>query len=146
MKIAIVDGYVDEPTCLGVPPFVSPTIRYLAGAIFSAGYTKINYYTIDQLRRQLLPDFDVIIVVAGTTVPGKYLGGTPATPSELRRLLEAVEATKILTGPAAIHGFSGGKSAPDDLFDVIVDGDAACGISEFLTTGSEGGYQPEIGL
>jgi radical SAM superfamily enzyme with C-terminal helix-hairpin-helix motif len=29
----ILDGYVDEPACLGVPPYISPYIRTVAGAL-----------------------------------------------------------------------------------------------------------------
>ena len=35
LKIALLDGYVDEPTCLGVPPYISPYPRYIAGSISS---------------------------------------------------------------------------------------------------------------
>ncbi|MDP3563793.1 MAG: radical SAM protein, partial [Methanoregula sp.] len=45
----ILDGYVDEPACLGVPPYVSPYIRTVAGALIAHGYT-VQYLTIDQLR------------------------------------------------------------------------------------------------
>ena len=58
-KVLIVDGYVDEPTCLGVPPYISPYPRYIYGAIKAAdAATSIHYLTIDQIRNdQLTPDF-----------------------------------------------------------------------------------------
>ena len=34
----ILDGYVDEPTCLGVPPYISPYVRYLAGVLHAHGF------------------------------------------------------------------------------------------------------------
>ena len=44
----ILDGYVDEPACLGVPPYISPYIRTVAGALIGHGFT-VRYLTIDQL-------------------------------------------------------------------------------------------------
>ena len=34
----ILDGYVDEPACLGVPPYISPYIRTVAGALLAHGF------------------------------------------------------------------------------------------------------------
>ncbi|RLF39480.1 MAG: radical SAM protein, partial [Thermoplasmata archaeon] len=86
-EVTILDGYVDEPTCLGVPPYISPYPRYIAGAIKSAKRdVKINYITIDQVRegeREVLEKADLVVVVAGMIVPGKYLSGFPASPREL---------------------------------------------------------------
>ena len=45
----ILDGYVDEPACLGVPPYISPYIRTVAGVLVEHGYS-VRYLTIDQLR------------------------------------------------------------------------------------------------
>ena len=33
----ILDGYVDEPACLGVPPYIAPQVRALAGVLLSRG-------------------------------------------------------------------------------------------------------------
>jgi len=49
MCCVIIDGYVDEPAVLGVPPYVSTYVRYVAGAFFLKGYD-VRYYTIDQVR------------------------------------------------------------------------------------------------
>ena len=52
LKVTILDGYVDEPTCLGVPPYISPYPRYIAGAIWSFDKkTRITYLTIDQILK-----------------------------------------------------------------------------------------------
>ncbi|MFA7303754.1 MAG: radical SAM protein, partial [Methanoregula sp.] len=77
----IIDGYVDEPACLGVPPYISPYIRTVAGALISYGFS-VRYLTIDQLRTgpakvNELSRADLLVMIAGVTVPGKYLGGTP---------------------------------------------------------------------
>src|SRR5436853_282145 len=49
MKVVILDGYVDEPSNFGVPPYISPYPRYAAGAIRDAGHTW-EYVTIDRAR------------------------------------------------------------------------------------------------
>ena len=46
----IIDGYVDEPACLGVPPYISPYIRTVAG-VFAERKLSADYVTIDQLRK-----------------------------------------------------------------------------------------------
>ena len=76
----ILDGYVDEPACLGVPPYLSPYIRTVAGALIGHGYT-VSYLTINQLRSDpqqvnRMNRADLFVMIAGVTVPGKYLGGT----------------------------------------------------------------------
>ena len=48
----LIDGYVDEPACLGVPPYVAPEVRGLAGVLFERGYA-VRYLTIDRLRLDL---------------------------------------------------------------------------------------------
>ncbi len=37
VKVAILDGYLDEPSCLGVPPYLSPHVRYTYGGYIDAG-------------------------------------------------------------------------------------------------------------
>ena len=146
LKITILDGYVDEPTCLGVPPYISPYPRYIAGAIWSFDkFAHINYFTIDQLRYdkqllQVLLKSDFVVVIAGMSVPGRYLSGYPASPNELKTLMSQIsKPKKILTGPAARYGFgmSGGRKAKEtnyvkDAFDLIIKGDGEIVISEVL--------------
>ena len=51
LKATLLDGYIDEPTCLGVPPYISPYPRYIAGAIRDFDKSaQISYFTIDQIR------------------------------------------------------------------------------------------------
>ncbi len=116
MRVLIIDGYVDEPACLGVPPYMSPYPRYIAGALVERGirHDDIVYRTIDQLRtsREQL-NFDLVIVVAGMTVPGKYLRATPISQKELRELSH-LEGIKILGGPIRLgFGEEGGSSAAE---------------------------------
>ncbi len=146
LNVSILDGYVDEPTCLGVPPYISPYPRYIAGAVWRYDKTaKIFYVTIDQIRNdnillKTLSESDLLIVIAGMSVPGRYLSGFPVSPNELVSFLSDVhEPVKVLTGPAARYGFgiSGGKKIQDtrvveDVFDLIADGDGEIVISELL--------------
>ncbi|MBI4362203.1 MAG: radical SAM protein [Euryarchaeota archaeon] len=131
---AILDCYVDEPSCLGVPPYLATYPRYVAGALGEAGTREVLYRTVDQVRRDpaLLEVFsrrDLLVVIGGVAVPGKYLGGTPAGPREIAGLVSRVEGpVKVFGGPLARfgHGMTGGRRAlslPDGLFDLVVAGD-----------------------
>ena len=116
MRALIIDGYVDEPACLGVPPYMAPYPRYIAGALVEKGIPEedISYRTIDRLRvaKEKL-NYDITIVVAGTTVPGKYLRATPISRNELKELSH-LEGTKILGGPVRLgFGEEGGTSAKE---------------------------------
>ncbi|MCP1662199.1 MAG: radical SAM protein [Methanocalculus sp. MSAO_Arc1] len=113
----IIDGYVDEPACLGVPPYLSPYIRTVAGVLIEAGY-RVQYRTIDQVRSAPqdlanLRKIPLTVVIAGQTVPGKYLSGTPATLTELRQLGTLFSGTTALLGGPIAYGISpgGGKAA-----------------------------------
>ncbi|MCB1173499.1 MAG: radical SAM protein [Leptospiraceae bacterium] len=88
----ILDFYVDEPACFGVPPYLSPYCRYVAGALVRGGVSAhaIDYLTVDQWRlqaRQLPKEYELIVVIAGASVPGKYLGGKIGTVAEILELL-----------------------------------------------------------
>ncbi|WP_457567233.1 helix-hairpin-helix domain-containing protein [Desulfurobacterium sp.] len=111
MKIAILDGYVDEPTCLGVPPYLSTYPRYIAGAMVCSGipeesitYTTIDAFRKDEQEREKITNADVVFVVAGLTVPGRYLGGTPITAREIEEAGNLPSFT-IIGGPLQF-GFS----------------------------------------
>ena len=48
LKVTILDGYIDEPACLGVPPYISPYPRYIAGAIWGFDDSaRVFHITID---------------------------------------------------------------------------------------------------
>ena len=92
LSVTVVDGYVDEPAHFGVPPYISTYPRYVAGALVDAGVPEgqITYHTIDALRNERrrwrdIEETDLMIYVGGMTVPGKYVGGTPAEPDEVMR-------------------------------------------------------------
>jgi radical SAM superfamily enzyme with C-terminal helix-hairpin-helix motif len=146
LHVSILDGYVDEPTCLGVPPYISPYPRYIAGAVWDYDpHAAVSYVTIDQLRNDrsyldVLARSDLLVVVAGMTVPGRYLSGFPVSPYELVSLLGGLsKPVTLLCGPAARYGFglSGGRRVHDtrvveDVFDLIVTGDGEILVTEVL--------------
>jgi|Deesub1362A_J573_1020465.scaffolds.fasta_scaffold00209_49 radical SAM superfamily enzyme with C-terminal helix-hairpin-helix motif len=101
VKVAIIDGYVDEPSCLGVPPYISPYIRYAAGVVRETLGTLPGYYTIEDVRKnqKVLEKYDLLLVIAGTLVPGKYLAGRPASKRELLEFFRLPSGKKFLIGP-----------------------------------------------
>jgi radical SAM superfamily enzyme with C-terminal helix-hairpin-helix motif len=101
-RVLIVDGFIDEPACLGVPPFLSPQLRAAAGAAQDAG-AEVMYLTIDDLRRDPVPPAaDISVVMAGSAVPGKYIRASPASGTEIRRLADSLPGVRILGGPAVL--------------------------------------------
>lgn len=111
IKTFLLDGYLDEPSALGVPPYISPHIRYVYGALLASGIPEdyINYKTIDDFRNnwdeniEEIESYDLFIIIAGTTVPGHYLGGRPISLAEIKKLGNKVYyPTKVLGGPITL--------------------------------------------
>ena len=137
----ILDGYVDEPACLGVPPYVSPYIRTVAGALIANGY-RVQYLTIDQLRLNPmrtadLNRADLLVMISGVTVPGKYLGGSPATLTEIQQIGHMVRGPKKLIGGPIGFGYAaeGGQKAIRQLisgFDALLTGEPAIALDNYL--------------
>ena len=100
MKVAILDGYVDEPSNFGVPPYISPYPRYLAGAVRDSGH-EWEYATIDQVRAGRPLRGDILAVISGPIVPGKYLRGLPISEREIVRHASLFEGETVLGGPLA---------------------------------------------
>jgi len=99
VDILIIDGYVDEPGLLGVPPYLSPEPRMLAGVARELDLSW-EYITADEYRENGLPLGDIILVHGGVTVPGKYLGGTPLTVEEAEKIAQE-PGEAFLGGPLA---------------------------------------------
>jgi len=137
----ILDGYVDEPACLGVPPYVSPYIRTVAGALIAHGY-RVQYLTIDQLRKDpnyinKLDRVNLVVMIAGVTVPGKYLGGTPATLNEIQQVGHMLRGPKKLIGGPIGFGYAaeGGQKAIRQVisgFDALLSGEPAIALDNYL--------------
>jgi radical SAM superfamily enzyme with C-terminal helix-hairpin-helix motif len=139
MHYTILDCYTDEASGLGVPPYLGTYPRYIYGQLKEEGHD-VTYLTIDDLRlwkkydydvweptvkqktnilvynlsnnkaSEVLPKTDILIIILGVHVPGKYLTALPGTLSEVVPLLKDIKCRKILTGPA-IFGtqLEGGK-------------------------------------
>jgi len=137
----ILDGYVDEPACLGVPPYISPYIRTVAGALLEHRFT-VRYLTIDQLRKDPfqtaeLNKASLLIMIAGVTVPGKYLGGTPATLTEIQQIGQMLRGPKKLIGGPIGFGYAteGGQPAIRQVisgFDALLAGEPAIALDNYL--------------
>lgn len=162
LKVTIIDGYLDEPSSLGVPPYISPHLRYLWGALIKAGIQEDNlsYITIDQLREQKeielkkMESLDIVILIAGTTVPGHYLGGQPASAAEIKEIGEKLYyPTKVLAGPITLipkmrkkfdsdYDILAAEIAAVDLFERLVENKIPAAeisryINEFAIIGAE---------
>ncbi len=139
MNYTILDCYTDEASGLGVPPYLGTYPRYIYGQLKTEGHD-VAYLTIDDLRLwkrynnvkkepsekektniqtynltknkafEALPKTDVLVIVLGVHVPGKYLTALPGTLREVVPLLQDLPCKKILTGPAVFGTqLEGGK-------------------------------------
>jgi radical SAM superfamily enzyme with C-terminal helix-hairpin-helix motif len=103
MGYCILDCYVDEPACFGVPPFISPYPRYICGALIGAGVPEsaIEYLTVDALRRRdyrLDKAYAMVFLIGGAVVPGKYLGSKIGSAAEIRRITESNDKQNFAVG------------------------------------------------
>jgi len=150
LDVTIVDGYVDEPAHFGVPPYISTYPRYTAGALVDAGVPEasITYHTIDALRDERdrwrdVERADLMIYVGGMTVPGSYVGGTPAEPDEVRELAWTAEGTTLMGGPVRFGVGDENAGAQDmerdDLdYDFVAKGDVEAAAYDLVHGGMEG--------
>ncbi len=102
IDVLIIDGYVDEPALLGVPPYISPGPRTLAGTAEELGF-KWKYTTIDEVRKKGIPQSKIVLVYGGVTVPGNYLSGRPMSLKEANQLSD-LPAETYIGGPVARYG------------------------------------------
>ncbi|TYL40293.1 radical SAM protein [Natronococcus pandeyae] len=150
LSVTIVDGYVDEPAHFGVPPYISTYPRYAAGALVDAGVPReqITYHTIDGLRDEPdrwrdVDEADLMIYLGGMTVPGKYVGGTPAEPDEVRKLAWTANGTSLMGGPVKFGvgdaNEGGTETERQDLdFDFVAKGDVEAAVFDLVESGLEG--------
>jgi len=153
LSVTIVDGYVDEPAHFGVPPYISTYPRYAAGALVDAGVPReqITYHTIDALREETsrwrdVADADLTVYVGGMTVPGKYVGGTPAEPDEVRKVAWTADGTSIMGGPVRFgvgeENVGASETQRDDLdFDFVAGADIEAAVFDLVENGLEG-FEP----
>lgn len=146
MKTLIIDGYVDEPACFGVPPYISPYVRYAAGVFFARGCA-VAYRTCDawraspeEERAELLGSAGVVLVVMGLTVPGRYRGGSPLTLRELETIARSPRGGKLILAGPVLAGYTlrGGTRAvkirPEGV-DFLAAGDPEASLDLFLQGG-----------
>ena len=150
LSVTIVDGYVDEPAHFGVPPYISTYPRYVAGALVDAGVPPdlITYETIDALRDRPsrwrgVDEADLTIYIGGMTVPGKYVGGTPAEPDEVREIAWTASGTTLMGGPVKFGVGEANQGAIEtersDLdFDFVAKGDVEAAAYDLVESGLEG--------
>ncbi|WP_248897483.1 radical SAM protein [Haloplanus halobius] len=150
LSVTIVDGYVDEPAHFGVPPYISTYPRFTAGALVDAGVAPANiaYHTIDELRDDRMKwgdvaDADLFIYLGGMTVPGKYVGGTPAEPDEVRELAWTADGTTLMGGPVRFgvgdENAGGQEMERKDLdYDFVAKGDVEAAAHDLVASGLEG--------
>ena len=101
ITVLLVDGYIDDPAALGVPPYISPIVRAIAGAALDAGADRLEYVTVDMIRRGArIPSADVSVVMSGNTVPGKYLRSMPMSVRELEALFPRLSGWRLIGGSA----------------------------------------------
>jgi len=159
VRIAILDGYVDEPSCLGVPPYMSPYPRLLAGAVEDSGHSWV-YLTADEARASkivrgaaTLPapgafegakkkaavfrQCDILAITGGASVPGKYLRGMPLSMNEMAEAATAFSGPTMLGGPLARFCFEGLERFRP-LFAHIAINDAEASLFDFLKSGRWG--------
>ena len=150
LDVVLVDGYVDEPAHFGVPPYISTYPRYTAGAVLDAGVprSRVSYYTIDELREErshwrAIEESDLTIYLGGMTVPGSYVGGTPAEPEEVREIAWSAGGTSLMGGPVKFGVGEGNEGATDterrDLdFEFVAKGDVEAAAHDLVVSGLEG--------
>ncbi|MCX6650084.1 MAG: radical SAM protein [Methanomassiliicoccales archaeon] len=101
-EVLVFDGYIDEPGSLGVPPYIHPLVRAVYGAVRDADGVP-TYMTVDQWRSgKGLLKADILVVLSGMSVPGRYLRGMPASRREILQLLDGFRGETVLGGPAAL--------------------------------------------
>ena len=126
IKVLLIDGYTDDPAALGVPPYISPMARSVAGAAKDAG-AAVEYVTVDKIRKGcVIPKADVSVLLSGNTVPGRYLRSMPMSSNEIARLLPKLSGWKLIGGPSASSDEAKG-------FDFRIEKDLAASLYDGIT-------------
>ncbi|MDR0888183.1 MAG: radical SAM protein [Candidatus Methanoplasma sp.] len=125
-KVLLIDGYIDDPAALGVPPYISPMIRAVAGSAIDAG-ADVEYISVDMIRKgKKIPEAAVSVVLSGNTVPGKYLRSMPMSLKELDSLVPKLKGWKLIGGSAA-------SSSVADKFDFAIVKDLAASLYDGIS-------------
>jgi radical SAM superfamily enzyme with C-terminal helix-hairpin-helix motif len=150
LRVLVIDGYTDEPAGLGVPPYIDVYPRYIAGAVWEYDHSsEVFYRTIDQARRnpedirKISSSSDLSVLIAGVTVPGRYLGGAPATARDATTLPNLLQSgLTAICGPAVRFGFARGGGSTSyvskellSAYDFAISGDPEAVIFDLLKSG-----------
>lgn len=124
IHVLLIDGYIDDPAALGVPPYISPIVRAIAGAAMDAG-AEVRYLSIDMIRKgaAIPSDVDISVVMSGNTVPGKYIRSMPMSTRELERILPMLGRNRFIGGSAADADIAGS-------FDFVIRKDLAASLHD----------------
>ena len=126
IKVVLIDGYIDDPAALGVPPYISPIARAVAGAAIDAG-GDVEYITIDMIRKGYrIPDAKVSVLISGNTVPGKYIRSMPMSLKEIERILPSLKGWRLIGGSAASSDIARG-------FDFAIEKDLAASLYDGMS-------------
>lgn len=146
----IIDCYTDEPSGLGVPPFLSVHSRYIAGALDQIN-RKYYYLTIDDLRYnngeknannsynkriinatknkddvdKILKNAKKMYIVMGCFVKYEYVSAEPPSFNEVNDLLSKYSNKKLLfysLGGNELKRKNIRRTVPQGLFDEIIFG------------------------
>jgi len=132
MKVVILDGYVDEPSNFGVPPYISPYPRYVAGAVSDEGHTW-QYVTIDRVRAGHPLAGDLLVLISGPIVPGKYLRSLPISENEIVHHASRFEGPRVFGGPLARFRYY--DESLIEPFDWVALRDLDAAVYDYLATG-----------
>src|SRR5256712_9436405 len=132
MKVVILDGYVDEPSNFGVPPYISPYPRYVAGAVRDAGHS-YEYVTVDRVRAGHPLKGDLLVVLSGPIVPGKYLRSLPISEREIVHHASGFDGPRVFGGPLARFRYY--DESLIEPFDWVALRDIDTAVSDWLRTG-----------
>ena len=156
-------GRTDEPSGLGVPPYLGVHQRYVAGWLSLTG-KDYHYFTIDDLRAasgvtgpqkrirnrtkhglsevvSLLGQADRILVILGAFVDYPYVSAEPPRIDEVIRLLRPYQAPKTLFYTL------GGSSAHIDPTEMTEFRSVVTGLAyNFLSAGSLHSHEPNYSL
>jgi len=125
-RVLLVDGYIDDPAALGVPPYISPMVRAVAGAAKDAG-AAVEYVTADKIRNgHKIPKADVSVVLSGNTVPGRYLRSMPMSVNEITNISAKLSGWKLIGGSSSSSDAAAG-------FDFQIRTDLAASLYDGLT-------------
>jgi radical SAM superfamily enzyme with C-terminal helix-hairpin-helix motif len=129
-QVLVLDGYIDEPASLGVPPYSSPQVRSTMGAVQDSG-SDVQLLSIDQIRAGADARGDLLVVLGGCAVPGRYLRGMPASPKEISSIASRFKGERLLGGPAALEA-----ERYHGMFEHVARRDTAASAFDLLTEGA----------